>query len=173
MYTASNNLCSLTQITVICTVQLILCISKEPDQIGVSFLSLLGDGLTCCCSLLAFGCSLAAFVSRTLSLCCWGAPPRFSGSSSSCPCCSNFARCSSRSCTRSSMMASRSSWIAWFRWLFFIFQVRETKVRAPSATELLQPGGPFGIAREALLSTPAAGAWTRTHPWCEDRAGGC
>uniref|UniRef100_A0A8C3MBN2 Uncharacterized protein n=1 Tax=Geospiza parvula TaxID=87175 RepID=A0A8C3MBN2_GEOPR len=108
MYTATNNLCSLTQITVICTVRLILCIAKEPDQMGVSFLSLLGDGLTCC-SLLAFGCSLAAFVSRTVSLCCWEMPPRFSGSSSSWPCCSDFARCSRRSCTRSSMMASRSS----------------------------------------------------------------
>uniref|UniRef100_A0A672U117 Uncharacterized protein n=1 Tax=Strigops habroptila TaxID=2489341 RepID=A0A672U117_STRHB len=63
----------------------------EPDQIGVSFLSLLGDGFTCC-SLLAFE-----------------TPPRFSASSSSCTCCSDLARCSSRSCTRSSMMASRSS----------------------------------------------------------------
>uniref|UniRef100_A0A8C2T9G9 Uncharacterized protein n=1 Tax=Coturnix japonica TaxID=93934 RepID=A0A8C2T9G9_COTJA len=89
-----------------------LQIPKEPDQIGVSFLSLLGDGFTCC-SLLAFGCSLAAFVSRTPSLCCCEAPPRFSASSSSC--CSDLARCNSRSCTRSSMMASRSSWIAWFR----------------------------------------------------------
>uniref|UniRef100_A0A493SX20 Uncharacterized protein n=1 Tax=Anas platyrhynchos platyrhynchos TaxID=8840 RepID=A0A493SX20_ANAPP len=72
-------------------IQLILRTSKEPDQMGVSFLSLLGDGLTCC-SLLAFE-----------------TPPRFSASSSSCTCCSDFARCSSRSCTRSSMMASRSS----------------------------------------------------------------
>jgi hypothetical protein len=35
-----------------------------------------------------------------------------------------LARCiwSSRSCTRSSMMASRSSWTAWFKWLFFILK---------------------------------------------------
>uniref|UniRef100_A0A8B9FUB8 Uncharacterized protein n=1 Tax=Amazona collaria TaxID=241587 RepID=A0A8B9FUB8_9PSIT len=86
-----------------------LQMSKWPDQIGVSFLSLLGDGFTCC-SLLAFGCSLAAFVSRTPSLCCcWETTPHFSGSSSSCTCCSDLARCNSRSCTRSSMMASRSS----------------------------------------------------------------
>uniref|UniRef100_A0A8D0L2P8 Uncharacterized protein n=1 Tax=Sphenodon punctatus TaxID=8508 RepID=A0A8D0L2P8_SPHPU len=66
---------------------------SKPDQIGVSFLSLLGDGFTC--SLTAFGY----------------APPRFSGSSSSCTCCSDFPRCicSCRSWTRSSMMASRSS----------------------------------------------------------------
>uniref|UniRef100_A0A452QEK9 Uncharacterized protein n=1 Tax=Ursus americanus TaxID=9643 RepID=A0A452QEK9_URSAM len=79
---------------------------------GVSFRSLLGDGLAC--SLPAFGGSLAAFVSRALSLGGCAAPPRRSGSSSSCPCGSGLARCScsSRSCTRSSMMASRSSWIA-------------------------------------------------------------
>uniref|UniRef100_A0A452UWR9 Uncharacterized protein n=1 Tax=Ursus maritimus TaxID=29073 RepID=A0A452UWR9_URSMA len=51
---------------------------------GVSFRSLLGDGLAC--SLPAFGGSLAAFVSRALSLGGCAAPPRRSGSSSSCPC---------------------------------------------------------------------------------------
>uniref|UniRef100_A0A8C7B2U1 Uncharacterized protein n=1 Tax=Neovison vison TaxID=452646 RepID=A0A8C7B2U1_NEOVI len=78
-------------------------------QMGVSFLSLLGDGLAC--SLPAFGCSLAAFVSGALSLGGCPAPPRLSGSSSSCTCGSGLARCSwsRRSCTRSSMMASRSS----------------------------------------------------------------
>lgn len=84
---------------------------------GVSFRSLLGEGFTC---------SLAALTSRTPSQ---GGPmaPRLSGSSSSCNCCSDLARCiwSSRSCTRSSMMASRSSWTAWFRWLFFIFKERQ------------------------------------------------
>uniref|UniRef100_A0A671FPF0 Uncharacterized protein n=1 Tax=Rhinolophus ferrumequinum TaxID=59479 RepID=A0A671FPF0_RHIFE len=81
----------------------------QDAQMGVSFLSLLGDGLAC--SLPAFGCSLAAFVSGAPSLGSWTAPPRFSGSSSSCACGSGLARCSwsRRSCTRSSMMASRSS----------------------------------------------------------------
>uniref|UniRef100_A0A670ZNS6 Uncharacterized protein n=1 Tax=Pseudonaja textilis TaxID=8673 RepID=A0A670ZNS6_PSETE len=80
---------------------------------GVSFLSLLGDGFTD--SWIAFGCSFIAFVSGTLSLgrggCCCIGPPRFSSSSSSCTCCSVLARCicKRRSCTRSSMMASRSS----------------------------------------------------------------
>uniref|UniRef100_A0A8C8US92 Uncharacterized protein n=1 Tax=Peromyscus maniculatus bairdii TaxID=230844 RepID=A0A8C8US92_PERMB len=71
-------------------------------QMGVSFRSLLGEGFTC---------SLAALTSRTPSQGGGPTPPRLSGSSSSCSCCSDLARCiwSSRSCTRSSMMASRSS----------------------------------------------------------------
>uniref|UniRef100_A0A2I3H664 Uncharacterized protein n=1 Tax=Nomascus leucogenys TaxID=61853 RepID=A0A2I3H664_NOMLE len=83
--------------------------AAQAAQMDVSFLSLLGDGFAG--SLPAFGCSLAAFGSRTPSLGGWTAPPRHSGSSSSCACCSALARCiwSSRSCTRSSMMASRSS----------------------------------------------------------------
>lgn len=85
----------------------------QAAQMGVSFRSLLGEGFTR---------SLAALTSRTPSQGGGPMPPRLSGSSSSCSCCSDFARCiwSSRSCTRSSMMASRSSWTAWFRWLFFI-----------------------------------------------------
>lgn len=85
---------------------------------GVSFRSLLGEGFTC---------SLAALTSRTPSQGGGPMPPRLSGSSSSCSCCSDLARCiwSSRSCTRSSMMASRSSWTAWFRWLFFIFKEQQ------------------------------------------------
>uniref|UniRef100_A0A8C0XGU3 Uncharacterized protein n=1 Tax=Castor canadensis TaxID=51338 RepID=A0A8C0XGU3_CASCN len=83
--------------------------APQAAQIGVSFRSLLGEGFTC--SLPDFDCSLAAFTSRTPSRGGGPAPPRFSGSSSSCTCCSDLARCiwSSRSCTRSSMMASRSS----------------------------------------------------------------
>uniref|UniRef100_A0A2K5DP93 Uncharacterized protein n=1 Tax=Aotus nancymaae TaxID=37293 RepID=A0A2K5DP93_AOTNA len=80
--------------------------AAQAAQMDVSFLSLLGDGFAG--SLPAFGCSLAAFGSRTPSLGGWTAPPRHSA------CWSALARCiwSSRSCTRSSMMASRSSWIA-------------------------------------------------------------
>uniref|UniRef100_A0A8C9AFU1 Uncharacterized protein n=1 Tax=Prolemur simus TaxID=1328070 RepID=A0A8C9AFU1_PROSS len=82
---------------------------RQAAQMGVSFLSLLGDGFAC--SLPAFGCSLAALASRTPSLGGWAVPPRRSGSLSSGAGCSDLARCicSRRSCTRSSMMASRSS----------------------------------------------------------------
>lgn len=121
----SRELCTLTLgVTVRCTGLVSPGGFHDPRdaQMGVSFLSLLGDGLAC--SLPAFGCSLVAFVSGAPSLGGWMAPPRFSGSSSSCAWGSGLALCSCnrRSCTRSSMMASRSSWIAWFKWLFFIFR---------------------------------------------------